>query len=100
MPQSILMSASPHDVRFSEDAFAIPDQFRRSAGFVDKTLRGMKPVEHPSTDERKQGTHFSLAADPSHSVRKAAKPWSQNFRWPVLEDSEAEAFTLDQEFCQ
>jgi O-acetylhomoserine/O-acetylserine sulfhydrylase-like pyridoxal-dependent enzyme len=25
-----------------------------------------------------------LAADPSHSVRKAAKPWSQNFRWPVL----------------
>jgi hypothetical protein len=40
--------------------------------------------DNPSTDERKRGTHFSLAADPSHSVRKAAKPWSQNFRWPVL----------------
>ena len=32
------------------------------------------PGEHASIGERKRGTHFSLAADPSQSVRKASRP--------------------------
>ena len=40
-----------------------------------------------STDERKLGTYFELASDPSHFPRGSAGPigqWSQNFRCPVL----------------
>ena len=40
-----------------------------------------------STDERKLGTHFELASDPSHFPRGSAGPigqWSQNFRCPVV----------------
>src|SRR6266508_5085510 len=38
-----------------------------------------------STAERKRGTHFSLAADPSSLSKGVQGRWSQNFRWPVLE---------------
>src|SRR6266545_4999774 len=37
-----------------------------------------------STAERKRGTHFSLAADPSSLSKGVQGRWSQNFRWPVL----------------
>ena len=59
--------------------------FRRPIMIISRgDLLGGAHVEETSTAERKRATHFSLAAVPSHSVRKAFRRWSQNFRWPVL----------------